>query len=251
MSKTPGAQMFFGMRNDSLETFHFQQFSLNQADCAMKIGTDGIMLGAWAKIAAAATLLDIGTGTGLLALMAAQRNPEAQILGVEIEAAAAARAQENVRQSPWSDRIRILHQSVQAFSPAEPFEAILCNPPYFSSGVLPATEARRLARHNEQLSLSELVQQLARLLGETGQAHLVLPWEAQEELLSLASQSGLYPQRLAQVHSRPQKPPFRLLVSLGRKERSYLPTTLCLHPETGTHYHPAYQQLVQAFYLQK
>jgi len=236
--------------NDPLELFHFQQFSLNQAGCAMKIGTDGIMLGAWAPIEAGVpSLLDMGTGTGLLALMAAQRNPQARIWGLEIEAGAAARAQENVRQSPWADRIRILHQSVQAFSSPESFEAILCNPPYFSAGVLPATEARRLARHNEQLSLSELMQQIERLLSQSGQAHVVLPWEAQEELLSLASQAGLYPQQLVQVHSRPQKPPFRMLISLGRKEASYSPRSLFLHEETGTHYHPAYQQLVQAFYL--
>src|SRR5690606_18064671 len=132
--------------------------------CAMKVGTDGVLLGAWARHPGAAHILDIGTGTGLLALIAAQRNPAALIDAVEVDAGAAQQARENVAASPWPERIRVYHADVRNWAaPEEGYDLILCNPPFYT-GHRPSRDARTAtAKHDVAIGLDQLVQQAVRL----------------------------------------------------------------------------------------
>ena len=111
--------------------FQFKQFTIRQEKCAMKVGTDGVLLGAWADVTQARRLLDIGTGTGLIAIMAAQRNPELIIDAIEIDPAAFEQARENANNTPWRERIHIFQGKVQTFAPAYKYDTIVCNPPFF------------------------------------------------------------------------------------------------------------------------
>ena len=141
----------------------------------MKVGTDGTLLGAWASLRSAGTILDIGTGTGLIAIMAAQRSPEARITAIDIDADCITQARENVAASPWSDRIEVVHSSLQDFEPAIRFERIISNPPYFVDSLRSPDAARSTARHTDTLPFAELSQGVSRLLSPTGRFALILP----------------------------------------------------------------------------
>ena len=135
--------------------FRFKQFTINDDRCAMKVGTDGVLLGAWAEVGHSRRLLDIGSGSGLIALMAAQRCPEASVLGVEIDEEACRQARENVADSPYSQRVSILCQDVKNFRSDELFDCILCNPPFFTEDTLPDNPMRAQARHTSEFSFMQ------------------------------------------------------------------------------------------------
>ncbi|WP_300582122.1 methyltransferase, partial [uncultured Pseudoalteromonas sp.] len=134
--------------------FVFKQFTVTQTRAAMKVSTDGILLGAWADVSGAKHILDIGTGTGLLALMAKQRMPDAKVSAIEIDSDACNDARDNFAASPWPD-INLFEGAVQSFSAAEPFDAIITNPPYFNASLKGDNHARNTARHTDGLSFSE------------------------------------------------------------------------------------------------
>ena len=127
--------------------FRFKQFAVEQDDVAMKVGTDGVLLGAWADCNGAKRILDIGTGTGVIALMLAQRNAEAEVQAVEIDETATRRARSNFDLSPWAERLTVENCAVQEFAPAEKFDLIVSNPPYFVDSLLPPDAKRSTARH--------------------------------------------------------------------------------------------------------
>ena len=160
--------------------FRFKQFSVEQDDVAMKVGTDGVLLGAWAECDGARRILDIGTGTGVIALQMAQRNPTAQVQAVEIDETAAHRARANFDNSPWAERLE-----VQEFSPTEKFDLIISNPPYFIDSLLPPDAKRSTARHTHDLTFEELDRAVCRLLAENGKFALILPVTEFEKYLSL------------------------------------------------------------------
>ena len=215
----------------------------------MKVGTDGIMLGAWARVGEAQRILDIGTGTGLLALMAAQRNPKAEIVGIEIDPQTALQAQENVAKSPWKDRIQISTQDIRSFEPSSTFEAILCNPPYFTSGILPTDPQRKQARHSDDLSYEELLLFAARHLSPKGSLSLILPYENEAMLLQLAQENGLFSHRLLHVRTRSHKPIRRSLIELRPTQTKSIIEELNIHTDTSNTYSEAYQALTGTFYL--
>ena len=165
--------------------FKFKQFAVEQEDVAMKVGTDGVLLGAWADCEGAERILDIGTGTGVIALQMAQRNPEAQICAVEIDATAAHRAKANFDLSPWAERLTVEQTAVQEFAPAEEFDLIVSNPPYFVDSLLPPDAKRSTARHTHDLTFEELDNAAARLLSESGKFALILPVTEFEKYLVL------------------------------------------------------------------
>ena len=138
--------------------FQFKQFTIRQEKCAMKVGTDGVLLGAWADVTQARRLLDIGTGTGLIAIMAAQRNPELIIDAIEIDPAAFEQARENANNTPWRERIHIFQGKVQTFAPAYKYDTIVCNPPFFINSTKNPALNRTLARHCETLSHEDILQ---------------------------------------------------------------------------------------------
>ena len=165
--------------------FRFKQFAVEQDDVAMKVGTDGVLLGAWADCEGAKNILDIGTGTGVIALQMAQRNPEAQIRAVEIDEAAAKRARANFDLSPWAERLTVEQTAVQEFGPIEKFDLIVSNPPYFVDSLLPPDAKRSTARHTHDLTFEELDKAVARLLADSGKFALILRITEFEKYLSL------------------------------------------------------------------
>ena len=165
--------------------FRFKQFAVEQDDVAMKVGTDGVLLGAWADCEGAKRILDIGTGTGVIALQMAQRNPEAHIQAVEIDEAAARRARANFDNSPWAERLEVEQTAVQEFESAEKFDLIVSNPPYFVDSLLPPDAKRSTARHTHDLTFEELDSAVCRLLADDGRFALILPVAEFEKYLAL------------------------------------------------------------------
>ena len=166
----------------SNDIFRFKQFSVRHDRCAMKVGTDGVLLGAWGSVEGK-RILDIGTGTGLIALMAAQRNPEADVLGIDIDELAVAQARGNVAESPFNRRIECILQDVLTFESEAPFDAILCNPPFFTEDTLPDNRSRALARNNKCLPFPQLIKKVAVLLAENGTFSLIVPSGLVQEIV--------------------------------------------------------------------
>lgn len=213
----------------------------------MKIGTDGLLLGSWAALEDADRILDIGTGTGLLALMAAQRIPNANIFAVEIDEAAAGQAKENFEESLWNDRLRIMHSPIQKLELPFEFDHIVSNPPYFSQGIRSAQKARRTARHTDSLSLRELMLHLNRFLSSKGKASLVIPFDQQKTLLQEAAFFRLFPIRKMLVYPKAGVSPKRLLLELGTERVKPIEEEITIL-EKGE-YSAAYQRLTSEFYL--
>ena len=140
--------------------FQFKQFTVFHDRCAMKVGTDGVLLGAWTRTGQGCSILDIGTGTGLIALILAQRIPDARITAVELDREAALQAAENVRNSPWAARIEVVEADIRQYATrvSHPFDIIVSNPPFFNSSLHSPSEARTQARHTDSLSYAELFQ---------------------------------------------------------------------------------------------
>lgn len=230
------------------EQFDFRQFSIEQDRCAMKVGTDGVLLGAWATLPHHGRILDIGTGTGLLALMAAQRT-ECHITGIEINAEAAQQAAENALRSPWSNRINIVCADIAHYVATTPFDAIVSNPPYYTSNLRSPDTARATARHQSWLNLPTLVQCAANLLTTNGQLHLVLPFDTEEDAVNAAILKGFYPMRRTIVLTRFSKPPRRVLLTFSRNNQKTDETTLILHANDTNERSPEYQKLIQDFYI--
>jgi len=214
----------------------------------MKVGTDAVLLGAWCDVAGAKRILDIGTGSGLIALMLAQRSGvSTSIDAVEITADDAGQAIENIRQSPWPGKVRVIHQRIQDFI-ADPYDLIVCNPPYFSRSLLSPDHERSRARHGLTLSHDELISAARRLLMPHGQFSIVLPTREGEQFMQDAEASGLYLQRLTRFHSRKEKSQERSLSSFGLKKSAIKEETLVLY-EVGSVKSAAYQELTSDFYL--
>jgi tRNA1Val (adenine37-N6)-methyltransferase len=194
----------------------------------MKVGTDGVLLGAWCPLGVdEATrqgeykILDIGTGSGLIALMLAQRATSIDdtpivIDTIDIDAGAAEQAKFNFEQSPWSKLLRIYQSSLQEWQSEKEYDLIVSNPPYFQSSLKNPDAQRATARHTDSLSYSELIKHSGRLLKNNGMLALVLPIEAEEEILSLAAAAGLLPSHITYVHTKPGKPTKRILIALRK-----------------------------------
>ncbi len=204
----------------------FKQFSVDDARCAMKVGTDGILLGAWVSCEGAGKLLDIGTGSGLIALMAAQRcaaggDHRFYITAIDIDGEAAAQAADNFAASPWAGQMKALPTSLDAFV-AEghdgEFDVIVSNPPYYIAGksIVPAGEQRTAARRDADLTLDDILQAASRLLSPNGRLSLILPTAREADLLASMEKYGFSATRICRVKTTERKEPSRVLVEIGR-----------------------------------
>lgn len=228
--------------------FRFKQFTIQQDRTPMKVGTDGVLLGAWAEVENAGRILDIGTGTGLIALMAAQRNPDAHIDALEIEPHACQQAQENVLASPWASRITIIPTALQDFHPELLYDSILCNPPFFKSSTKAPDSGRSLARHDDTLPHDELVAHVAGLLAPQGHFCVILPTTEALNLIKIARQYKLYPERITFVLPNPGKIPKRYLIKFVANPTEISEDELII--EYNRHqYSPRYTELTKDFYL--
>jgi len=235
-------------RNNS---FQFKQFRIIQEHSAMKVGMDGVLLGAWADISGAERILDIGTGTGLIALMMAQKTSLAKIDAIEIDPEAFDEAVQNCKQAPWNNRIQLELCSFQEFSErtSMKYDLIVSNPPFFSNGVKAPLENRAQARHSDSLPLDVLISGAAGLLRENGRITLVLPVESIQEIEQLAVSNRLYVSRLCRIKPNPQKPDFRILIELTNTKCATQEESLMIEFEKHHDYTPEYKELTRDFYL--
>lgn len=200
--------------------FRFKQFTVRQDRCAMKVGTDGVLLGAWTDYAGAARILDIGTGTGLLALIAAQRTPDALVDAVEIDPDAAQQARDNALGSPWSARIAVHRADIRQWAPHLRYDLILCNPPFYKGHGTSQDQRTAQAKHEGALDLGSLMRSMDRLAADGGRASLILPVDRTAEVVELAEASGFIPVRFCDVHYAEHRPAKRVLVELARQTGS-------------------------------
>ena len=227
--------------------FAFKQFKVEHDQCAMKVSTDGILLGAWADLSGANTLLDIGTGTGLLALMCKQRQPALSITAVEIDEAAYKQAQQNIASSPWPN-ITVKHTTIQAFEQAAPFDVVISNPPYFNRSLKGLSDARNTARHTDGLSFDELIHAYMRLSHEHSCFNVILPTTEAGLFIDLAKQSGLYLNAHCQIKTTPSKAFSRSLMRFSLVNTLPELTSLCIKDDNNR-YSDDYIALCKAFYL--
>jgi tRNA1Val (adenine37-N6)-methyltransferase len=230
-------------------SFRFKQFTILQDRCALKVGTDGVLFGAWLDHHGAKRILDIGTGTGLLALIAAQRNPTASVDAVEIDDDSAAQAAENVAGSPWADRVRVHRMDVRRMSASGSFDLIICNPPYYA-GYSASPDARiGLAKHSDELLFPELIDAVDRLLSALGRFAVIIPLNREKEFLHEAGRIGLLPVRRCEVRYVAQRPPKRVLLELDRSGRPLLEEELTIEATGPFDYTPAYRALISDLML--
>lgn len=231
--------------------FQFKEFTILQENCAMKVGTDGVLLGAWTAIETSVeSILDIGTGTGLLALQMAQRSDVEIIDALEIEANAFEQAVENFENSVWSDRLFCYHASLQEYAEEvdEKYDLIISNPPYFNLAPQEIKNERETARHHKSLNFEELLNASARLLSERGSCAFIIPYDEEKYFLQLAEKTGLYPNRITRVKGSYTTDLKRSLLQLSQNTNELKITELCI--ELKRHVYTAdYINLVKDFYL--
>lgn len=228
--------------------FQFKQFTIHQQRSAMKVGTDGVLIGAWASVRVNdRTILDIGTGTGLIALMLAQRNPEAEVVAVEIDSESAAQARDNVAASPWSDRVTVEECAVQDFVSDLKFDLIVSNPPYFVDSQKCPDGSRNTARHTDTLSFSELMKAAERLLAPDGRFAVIVPAES---AMSVIAAGNMHLVRRCDVCTKPSAQPKRVMLEFSpRFEGAALREELTIGDGTNGGYSPEYVALTRDFYL--
>lgn len=230
--------------------FTFKQFHICHERCAMKVGTDGTLLGAWATLPHEARhILDIGTGSGLIAIMAAQRHLSANISAIDIDDDCIVQARENIDACPWCDRIDLHHTPLQDFHPKHKFDVIVSNPPYFVDSLLSPDDKRSTARHTSTLSFDELTAGVVRLLAPNGTFALILP-PAESKLFLTAARGKLYLTRCTELWSTPQSGVRRVLMELQTTPPDTIPTTdrLCIEDE-AKNFSDEYRALTKDFYL--
>lgn len=197
--------------------FKFKQFTVWHDRCAMKVGTDGVLLGAWCGIDKGERVLDVGTGTGLIALMLAQRAADARIDAIEIDTDAAMQAIENVAQSPWGERISVINSDFLDYAKVSlnRYNRIVSNPPYFEKSLLPEDEARTRARHTDMLSYATLLASAVDILLPAGKISLIFPADLYAHVSAIAGRQGLHLHRIMWVSGRVGTPPKRVMVEWG------------------------------------
>lgn len=236
----------------SLEPFRFRQFTVAHDHCAHKVGTDGVLLGAWVRISHAdKNLLDIGTGSGVIALMLAQRSAQdARIDAIEIEKGDARQAMENAARSPWQEKVGVYNTSLQKFFPERKYDLIVSNPPYFTNSLLPPDKNRSAARHAQLLPYHALLDHVVRLLEKAGRLALILPPAEGARMKELAKIHALFPIRTTSFRARARKPVERILIELAFSGKSEADSELILYDEDNK-WSDEYVNLTRDFYVGK
>ncbi len=238
----------------SQNNFAFKQFTIVQARCAMKVGTDAVLLGAWVKTYGVRRVLDIGTGTGVIALMLAQKSG-AEIDAIDIDPEAVAEAKENSSNSPWSDRVHVQHISLQDFVKMndEQYDLIVSNPPYFVDSLLSSEANRTAARHTVLLSFEDLLAGAAKLLNKEGKLYVILPVREGEQFIQLAADHQLHLRRITRVKSTPDKIEKRRMMQFGFQSKPQISDSVLVmekDPQVRHSYTDEYKELTKDYYLQ-
>ncbi len=228
--------------------FRFKQFEVLNDRTAMKVGTDGVLLGAWCPVEGMTRVLDVGTGCGVITLMVAQRNNGALIESIDVDEGAIDEAKLNFAASPWSERLTARLQDFNVLEVEECYDLIVSNPPYFTNGVLPTGDARTTARHTESLSYRQLIDGATRLLSHEGILAFISPTDAESTIIEAAAFASLPIRRCTRVVPVEGAEAKRTLWLLSRREMSYVEDTLTIAHVDGT-FTQEYINLTGAFYL--
>ena len=227
--------------------FSFKQFTIHHDKCAMKVGTDGVLLGAWVDVTSSKRILDIGAGTGLISIMLAQRS-EAHIIGVEINQAASEQAKENVLKSPWSNRIDIVLSDINQYKPSQKFDTIVSNPPYFIDSLKCQDIQRNTARHTDTLTAETLLVNANELLLPNGKFSIIIPYEQTSQIIQKAEKIGMYLTKHLTVFTRVGLPPKRSLLEFSKIKAICKNEELTIELERHV-YTKEYIALTKDFYL--
>lgn len=227
--------------------FRFKRFTIRHDRCAMKVGTDGVLLGAWTDISNSQRILDIGTGTGVISLMLAQRC-DAFITAIDIDLNAVDQARDNVFASPWQERVEVIHKDVCEYSPSQTFDTIVSNPPYFIESLKCPDLQRNTARHTDTLDTFRLLESVNRLLHSDGHFSLILPADQKEYFLQQAKTFSLFPSRHTAVITRPGLAPKRALIELCKSPTTCKEDHIVIELERHV-YSEEYIALTKDFYL--
>ena len=228
--------------------FRFKQFDIFQDQTAMKVGTDGVLLGAWAELKQGKYVLDIGSGTGLISLMLAQRYTEAIIDAVELDELAYRQTEENFLNSKFSSRLSIYQNAIQTYQSTIKYDLIVSNPPFFINNERVELDARKTARQQETLTFDELLNKTKELLAENGKAAFIIPFDLEHQFLSIAKNLGLFPQRLLHIKGNAEASFKRSIIELGFLSTNPVITELIIELERHQ-YTDEYIQLTKEFYL--
>ena len=239
--------------------FQFKQFTVWHDKCAMKVGTDGVLLGTWATVNNTAlhnyknsnplSVLDVGTGTGLIAMIIAQRNDNAIIDAIDIDKDACKQAMENIENSPFGNRINVIHKSFTDYSAEKKYDLIISNPPFFKNSLKCPDEARSMARHNDSLPLKQLIEQASTMLSENGRIALILPTQQSEDLDFIIATHRLYVARRTEVISVEGHQPKRFLIELSTKISTGKEKSAIILETKNRERTQQYIELTREFYL--
>ena len=232
--------------------FRFKQFTIQQKQAAMKVGTDGVLLGAWTSLPPPGSrVLDVGTGTGLIALMIAQRTKDVKVDALEIDPSSASQAKENFQNSPWKEKITSIQSSFQDYSSQckNCYDLIICNPPFFSASSKTPSKEKNLARHDDSLSLGDIFKGSLALMKKKSLISLILPAPKEAQALDLIKEHQLHCKRRTLVTPAPGKSAHRVLLEFSLIPGKCKEDELTI--ETGKRhvYSNAYKNLTEAFYL--
>jgi tRNA1Val (adenine37-N6)-methyltransferase len=230
--------------------FRFKQFTIYHDRCAMKVGTDGVLLGAWVNIDNSKNILDIGTGSGLIAIMLGQR-ANASIEAIEIDQSAYMQSAENIRNCPWSSRISVKNISFQEYTlnHQKQFDLIVCNPPFFEKSLQSSLPLRNMARHDNILTHSEIISYVLKILNPGGRFGLIIPYAEGVQFIAKASKKGLFCIRKTSVKTKLHSSVKRLLMEFSTIPENYRENTLIITGDGEEVYSTEYKDLTKDFYL--
>ena len=235
-----------------MSKFQFKQFAVEQDRCAMKIGTDGVLLGAWVPIDNNPfSILDIGTGTGIIALMLAQRSGAAQIDALEIDEDAYEQATDNFENSPWNDRLFCFHAALDEFveEPEDEYDLIISNPPFYTEDYKSENEQRDLARFSDAMPFEDLIEAADLLLSENGIFAVIIPFKEEERFIDLCAEVELFPVKVTRVKGSPKTPIVRSLLAFKRYELAVLVADELVIEINRHEYTDDYIALTKEFFL--
>jgi len=228
--------------------FTFKQFTVNQENASFKVGTDGVLLGACADVSGAKRILDIGSGTGLIALMLAQRS-QAEIVAIEPDHESFLQCCENINRSPWKNRITVYESALQDFCNEEKFDLIVTNPPYFSGSLVNPDYRKSVTRHDISLGSTDILKSLDSLLNEEGFLQLILPYAEGNIFLAEAAEYGFYCHDLLKIRPMPTSEVRRLVMRFGRKRVRTSEKFLTVEFGKRHEFTDEYRKLTGDFYL--
>jgi len=236
------------MNKKKYKPFEFKEFTIHQNNAAMKIGTDGILLGAWADLSDKKKGIDIGSGTGVISIMLCQRNEILEIESIEVSKRAVLDAKKNIKNCKWNKRIKLKHADLKLFSTENKYDLIISNPPYFKKSLKPKDLDRLKARHENDLKLEDILKFSNQNLTKDGSLNIILPFEQKKEAIEFAKKHGLNAIRECSVYPKPNKAPHRLLIELSKTKKTLESQSLIIENDGRHNYTDNYKKLTREFY---